>query len=91
MSTCKRFSIGNAFCSKKMRHILCASLPSNCAALLIVNLDKLAEAAGVVVVGCFSVPESLREKKDTGVLEKKTIETPKVRACSDKVQSSGTF
>lgn len=50
-------------CGKKTRRIPSASLPSHCAALLIVNLDELAEAAGVVVVGRFGIPERLRTKK----------------------------
>lgn len=53
-------------CGKKTRRILSASLPSHCAALLIVNLDELAEAAGVVVVGRFGIPERLRTKKEKG-------------------------
>lgn len=40
-----------------------AVLPSHCAALLVVYLDELAKAAGVVVVGCFGVPKCLRIRR----------------------------
>ena len=40
----------------------CVVSPSDSATLLVVNLDELAEATGVVVVGCLRVPKGLRTK-----------------------------
>lgn len=40
---------------------MCVS-PSDCATLLVVDLDELAEAAGVVVVSRLSVSKGLRSK-----------------------------
>lgn len=38
--------------------------PSHHSVLKVINLNELSKAAWVVVVGCLSVPESLREKQE---------------------------
>lgn len=46
-----------------VRVVLCVSdSPPDGATLLVVDLDELAEAAGVVVVGCLCISKGLRKK-----------------------------
>lgn len=40
-----------------------ANSPSHDAALQVVDLDEFPESAGIVVVGCLGIPESLRGKQ----------------------------
>lgn len=53
--------------------------PSDGPALLVVDLNELAEAAGIIIMGCFGVSKSLRRKnkstlrnKNTTIAEKNT-------------------
>lgn len=40
-----------------------ANSPSHDATLQVVDLDELPKSAGIVVVGCFGIPKSLRGKQ----------------------------